>query len=150
MNSIRKTSFLSPTLNKNLRFNNSKLFLHLRPCPQAKIIIIPFGQIIPFPPHKLLQSTQPRPQATKIKIILYLQIIPFPRLASHLPGLAHHPCCRFYRRRCRLSLLLLCHCRCCRRRCRHHPLSPLPLPPQLPLPSPFLVDCCLCLSATAL
>jgi hypothetical protein len=30
MNSIRKTIFLSPTLNKNLRFNNSKLFLHLK------------------------------------------------------------------------------------------------------------------------
>jgi hypothetical protein len=30
VNSIRKTNFLSPTLNKNLRFNNSKLFLHLK------------------------------------------------------------------------------------------------------------------------
>ncbi len=30
MNSIRKTIFLSPTLNKNLCFNNSKLFLHLK------------------------------------------------------------------------------------------------------------------------
>ncbi len=30
MNSIIKTKFLSPTLNKNLRFNNSKLFLHLK------------------------------------------------------------------------------------------------------------------------
>jgi hypothetical protein len=30
MNSIRKPNFLSPTLNKNLRFNNSKLFLHLK------------------------------------------------------------------------------------------------------------------------
>ncbi len=30
MNSIRKTKFLSPTLNKNLSFNNSKLFLHLK------------------------------------------------------------------------------------------------------------------------
>ncbi len=30
MNSIRNTIFLSPTLNKNLRLNNSKLFLHLK------------------------------------------------------------------------------------------------------------------------
>ncbi len=30
VNSIRKTIFLSPTLNKNLRFNNRKLFLHLK------------------------------------------------------------------------------------------------------------------------
>ncbi len=30
MNSIRKTKFLSSTLNKNLRFKNSKLFLHLK------------------------------------------------------------------------------------------------------------------------
>jgi len=49
-----------------------------RPCPQAKIKIVPFGQIIPFLPQKLLQSTQPLPQATKIEIILYRQIIPFP------------------------------------------------------------------------
>jgi hypothetical protein len=27
---MMKTNFLSPTLNKNLRFNNSKLFLHLK------------------------------------------------------------------------------------------------------------------------
>jgi len=50
----------------------------LRPCPQAKIKIVPFGQIIPFPSHKLLQSTQLLPQATKIEIILYRRIIPFP------------------------------------------------------------------------
>ena len=30
MNSIRKTNFLSPTLNKNFCFNTSKLFLHLK------------------------------------------------------------------------------------------------------------------------
>jgi hypothetical protein len=30
MNLIRNMNFLSPTLNKNLRFNNSKLFLHLK------------------------------------------------------------------------------------------------------------------------
>jgi hypothetical protein len=30
MNFIRKTNFLSSTLNKNLRFNNSKIFLHLK------------------------------------------------------------------------------------------------------------------------
>ena len=30
MNSIGKTKFGSPTLNKKLHFNNSKLFLHLK------------------------------------------------------------------------------------------------------------------------
>ncbi len=51
MNSIRKTIFLSPTLNKNLRFNNSKLFLHLR--RYLTIMLIIFYLNKRFFPHDI-------------------------------------------------------------------------------------------------
>jgi hypothetical protein len=52
VNSSRKTIFLSPTLNKNLRFNNSKLFLHLK--WYLTIMLVNFYLNKRFFPHEII------------------------------------------------------------------------------------------------
>jgi hypothetical protein len=51
MNSIRKTIFFSPTLNKNLRYNNRKLFLHLK--WYLTIMLVNFSLNKRFFPHDI-------------------------------------------------------------------------------------------------